>query len=484
MSYKDDKASPFGGGGGVSNSEVNQAVYGRIDDAPISGAVRIKPVGLDEIRPDLKQPRRAIPQKVRGDWNGNPAKISDLLMKWRIQCQMATGAKIPSMPDLLMGLVDFPDEYENFGGTVGAYVELVRLAQRIYAEGLQNPITIYEADGYKFILTGERRYLAHWLLRLEIDREKWSKIPAQVVGYSVRQQISENTARRDLNAVGLARCYAMMVIELYAEEGKQFKSFQLMVRPGECDRAYYAQVADVNVPYGKSAEVMSALSVKNRMSISQYKAVLSVSDDVWMRADDEDWSLTAILEWLKAQKPQPVRENVNRNLHSDGDNPQRLAPPSLRNEGEQSAPVVVARNELGGVRVRRESQWDDDEDMRPRPPAPSPAGGEKAAATVVETPPGMEGATWFVDDPDLINLLEMWLKIFERRGDEYGVDVTKSLLTFNASMFDGYRDLLDLQAALGEVLDMFSEHIEELTERLIGLHEKISSEYEDLYGIG
>ncbi|MEQ8673271.1 MAG: ParB N-terminal domain-containing protein [Aggregatilineales bacterium] len=471
--YKEDKYNPFGD----EDTGADLDVHGSLD-IPASGRMVARPVGLDEIRPDLKQPRRAIPQKVRGDWNGNPAKIRDLLMKWKIQCQMQTGKQVDDLGDVLTGMAELPDEYEDYPGIVGAWVELIRLAQRIYAEGLQNPITIYNADGQKYILTGERRYLAHWLLRLEVDREAWSKIPAQVVSYSVRQQISENTARRDLNAVGLARCYAMIVMELYREEGKDFRAFAEVVRPGQCDRAYYAQVADMPAPYGKSGEVMSALNVKNRMSVSRYKSVLNITDDVWMRADDEDWSLTAILEWIDAQKPQPARETVTRKLQFDDDKTLTPQPPLPEQERGSYTPPSASPTPSVRENVQRVEHFNEGEKM---PEAPR----ERATYIGSDAPPVLDDATFLVTDIEIEALVGLAADIAKNRGEMNAWEIISWLLrldTDNFSHYDGDVDALNDELLVA--VDLVKTVIEDVLDRLENWQvERITSEFEDAHGL-
>ena len=475
--YKEDKVNPFGDDG--NGETLDEALFGKLD-IPASGAVRIKPVGLDEIRPDLKQPRRAIPQKIRGDWNGNTAKISDLLMKWRIQCKSQTGKDV-NLKAVLIGEADLPDEYEDYPGVVESWVKLVRLAQSIQREGLISPITIYEEDGNRYILTGERRYLAYWMLWTELNDPQWSQIPAQVVTYSVRQQVTENTARSDLNAVALARCYAMMVIELYAEEGKHFTPYGKIVKYGDCDRAYYAQVADVSVPYGKGGEVMAAMSVKSRQSINNYKSALSLPDSIWRLADDEDWSMRQILDWLEAQKPekpQVSRENVQRAGQFDDDsNPLPPALSPLRKEDERYTPPVR-------VVPGREDQWDDDEDMRSNAPPPlrHEEGQREQPAEVV--PSSMEGTVYLLTDTEIQSVVTLAVGLAQGRDDMDTWQMASWLVNINMdelAQYGGDRDQLynDLRLAVGSVKAVYEELLELLADWQVA---RILEEFDDMTG--
>lgn len=320
MSYKNNKVNPMGGDTSPSTSveDVDAQIYGRVD-APSSGRVVAKPVALTAIAPDLRQPRRAIPASVRGNWNGDPLAIGDLLTEWKIKAQMLTGDKLMLL-SILTGADDLPVwEADKAPQIAVGFAELVSLAADIYRSGLQNPITIYRwRDGYR-VLTGERRLLAHHLLYHYVDRERFEKIPAREVAYDVRQQISENTQRRDLNAIGMARCYAMIVMQLYAEQGETFEEYESLVAPGEVDRVFYAQVAERQIPYGKSQDVMGALNVKSRQSVANYRDLLTLSDSAWQEADEMGWSLRACLE-LMDKGP-----NVQRVGHSADENVKRVS---------------------------------------------------------------------------------------------------------------------------------------------------------------
>lgn len=435
MSYKADKGNPFGGGGDTSLTNVDKAIFGEVG-LPASGRVVAKPVEITSILPDRRQPRRAMPSSVRRYWDGSPEKIGDLLSEWKLRCEGATGEKIPKMSALLMNEVDFPQAFEEYGGIVEPFVDVVRLAQSIYAEGLQNPITIYERNGQKYIQTGERRYLAHWLLYSYLDRGQWGKIPATTVLYSVRQQITENTSRRDLNAIGLARSYALIVMALYEEEGQTFQPFEALVEGEGCDRAYYAQVAMMQVPRGRGQDVRSVLNVTNRSTTARYKVLLTLPDEVWLKADDENWSLRQCLDWFEAQKPQPEqrnvahvqhfsdepeqsRENVTHVPHSDdrglqgvkrGQSPEQPYNPSIPSRGYPHAPTPPVQDESFG--------WDDDP-LTPHPPLPQGERGSQSAGASPAPDDDERGEPeYLLNDPTFLLMLDFAAAYAEKQGDK------------------------------------------------------------------
>lgn len=313
MNYKNDKPSVWNEPAEApSLQDVDKILYGE-SVPPASGRVVAKPIDIMQIWPDLKQPRRAIPALIRGKWNGDPYLVPDLLGNWKLAVQRLIQERFPPFDELLTGMAAFPEEIENDPRTlVQGLVSLIRLAHSIHQDGLINPITIYEAGGRLNILTGERRWLAYLLLYSYFDREQWGKIPAQTVAYNVKQQVSENMARRDLNAIGLARCFALVCMDIVErEQGPLIRQYEAMVRPGECDRKFYAQID--KTPYGYGQEVMAALNITTYASLKNYLDILKMPDDKWQEADDNDWG---IRECLAIVRPESTKQNLQHVLDS------------------------------------------------------------------------------------------------------------------------------------------------------------------------
>jgi len=141
------------------------------------------------------------------------------------------------------------------------------------------------------------------------ERERWEKIPALVVDeFNVWRQASENAARADLNAIGRARQFAILMMDLLREQGKSFKPFDAMVKPGESDRAYYAQVVDERVPSGKSEMLLNGLGMSHRSAFSRCRTLLSLPDEVWTIADSNDVSEDELLRLSKLDPDDALRE--------------------------------------------------------------------------------------------------------------------------------------------------------------------------------
>lgn len=265
------------------------------------GRVVAKPTLLSEIWADVKQPRRAIPASIRGDWDGSPDKVQRLLTFWG---KVALSKADFDPKDIVNGKGDGV-EVEGLHPLAGQYVELCRLAQDIKRGGLINPISVIK-EGSRFLIeSGERRYLAYHLLKIIDLDERWDKIPAITsTGENfVWRQATENTARRALNAIGMARQLALLIMESRrGVDGQTYDDYASLVVPGGCDRAYYAQVANGNIhriPKGYAERIQSAMGLSDKQ-LSRYRALLRLTDDekvndiLWQSADVEDWAEGAL----------------------------------------------------------------------------------------------------------------------------------------------------------------------------------------------
>lgn len=283
-------------GTGLSLMEMDAKVYGALDDGGILSAV---PVSIHEIRPDARQPRRQVPSALR-HLVGEPDALFSAWMfaladEWEWPPEMVenhinlllNGDEV-SDPDLYQQ--DAPSTERKVRVMEQSLLAVVNLAADIRrVGGLTNPITIAGQPGRYLIETGERRWLAYHLLHLRYGAE-WERIPARKVqAASVWRQASENTARANLNAISMARQFAVLLMDLLgAEQFQPFEAFE-----GQHDRAYYAQVADgqtYRVPRGKGEQLLNAMNLKEAQQLRQYRNLLRLPDAVWTMADDLNWS--------------------------------------------------------------------------------------------------------------------------------------------------------------------------------------------------
>lgn len=246
---------------------------------------RIELIAIDQIIPDARQPRRAVPRYVlecARDWQ------ADVFIAW----QMIAGGEMSvdfSINDALFAEGD-PDEaaYGVYGRSL---IELVNLARSIRKDGLINPITVYSSNEQYIVETGERRWWAYQMLRW-LDGERWDKIAVRLVERpDAWRQAAENGARAQLTAIARARQYALLVMALHSDA--RFEAYD-----PEHDRAFYAQVATLRVPRGRAQDIMAAMGITSRSSLVQYRELLLIDDATWTRADDEGWSMRELFSAL------------------------------------------------------------------------------------------------------------------------------------------------------------------------------------------
>lgn len=283
-----------------------------------SRAGRVQQIPLGSIRPDPRQPRRQIPSLIRAEWGqGYMESLWEIWLRHyaqenRLSYDQAVGAlldrlnRVQTAADSVYDAEPIRNKTEGFGGTISKSLHaVVDLAAEIRADSLINAIRVVkDGEGY-LIESGERRWLAfNFLWWINGGDETWGKIRAEVAPqFSAWQQARENTARSQLNAIQMARQFALLLMDLYTVEGVSFLPFDDMVEPGGCDRAFYAQVADgalYRVPRGQGEVLIGALGLKNPAQLRQYRALLDLPDEVWTIADDLDWAEGYIREMDKA----------------------------------------------------------------------------------------------------------------------------------------------------------------------------------------
>jgi ParB-like chromosome segregation protein Spo0J len=208
--------------------------------------------------------------------------------------------------DIILSKGEGIDLDDDAPAILRGYVSLLRLAGSIYSEGLINPITVISRGRNQYLIeTGERRWLAHHLLKdISDEYGKIAAVQSDGQGY-VWRQASENTARRELNAIGMARQLALLILDLRKEiEGHDYDSYETLVLPGGCDRRFYAQVANGRIhriPKGMGERIQQAMGL-SRSQLSHYRNLLQLTDDddvndaIWVKADIEDWPERAMRE--------------------------------------------------------------------------------------------------------------------------------------------------------------------------------------------
>ena len=184
-------------------TQLSNLIFDDIDPyGPLVGGEGGAParLPLERVLPDIAQPRRLIPDDlIEAVYEGQMGP-EQALQNW---LERGNARDAP------------PGMRHNIG-------ELRRLANAIARHGLINPITIRAAEpgtapaAFDYVIvTGERRYWAHWLLVLDgrnIQEGKTSHSPDEIPvrlaaeGVSVRaHQLIENLMREDISLVDKAQ---------------------------------------------------------------------------------------------------------------------------------------------------------------------------------------------------------------------------------------------------------------------------------------
>lgn len=302
---------------GLTASSIANEAYGSRVENPfetLNRSIRARPIPIDEIVPDAAQPRRALPSGLRQYWNGQPSRMGELFEMWLKEIEIERRGRPFDLDAYLQGeaterapldLNASDDAQHQAHPLEWSLLRIADLAASIYRDGLTNPITVAQAGTGYIIETGERRWMAyhllHWRLgSLKVDgREDWSKIPARVVDQiSIWRQASENNARADLNAIGKARQFALLLMDIYGNE--TFAPFEDFAE----EQAFYAQVADGElwrIPRGKGELLLNAMGLRHPGQLRHYRRLLRLPPLVWQLADDLDWSESFVQKDLLAQ---------------------------------------------------------------------------------------------------------------------------------------------------------------------------------------
>lgn len=292
----------------------------------------IQTIPIDEIYPDIKQPRRAIPLSISRDWNGSPDLIPTILQSWDIRVgyvlKMVAGYRTSSWETYSTNILENVSELTDIPNEVEEFVDLVSLASSIAQDGLANPITVHQSDSGFKVETGERRLLAYHMLRAFYG-DRYAYIPARVIATpDVWRQAAENGARRPLNAISMARQIALLVMDMYQHIG--FESYDSLVMPGGCDRPFYAQVSNGNVfriKPGMLSRILEVTGLKSQQQLSQYRALLNIDDHLWTLTDTENWPEYRIRQEIASRR---LEEEQNQQEQDDP----LLEPPNERQHSQ------------------------------------------------------------------------------------------------------------------------------------------------------
>ena len=140
--------------------------------------------------------------------------------------------------------------------------------------------------------------------------------PSIVDDFDVWRQASENAARADLNAVGRARQFAILMMDLLSEQGHRFEQYESLIRSGQSDRAYYAQVIPHRVPSGKGEMLSNGLGVSHRAAFTRCRTILGLPDQIWDIGDKVDLPEDELLRLAKIEPVEAAIKEAERSAQN------------------------------------------------------------------------------------------------------------------------------------------------------------------------
>jgi ParB-like nuclease family protein len=329
--------------GDLSASDIADAGYGSTighNDTFAKlgrGREKIIRVSIEDIQPNVMQPRRAIPAVMSQYWSGqvNSESMAHFFNQWldEIDLERKQANREPFPLDAYLAGEATPraqhaesDEEQleqipqsSIGPKEMALMTVIDLAASIFRDGLVNPISIAQNGQLYEIETGERRWLAYHLLnwRFGHESDEWQKISTrQVTDISIWRQADENNARADLNAIEKARQFALLLMNIRAnEKGDEFQLYHAF----EYEQGYYAQVADgtqYKIPYGTGEKLINAMGIRDVGQLRHLRRLLRLPNIVWILADDLNWSENFIQKSIlvNADEDDMIRRAVSQAL--------------------------------------------------------------------------------------------------------------------------------------------------------------------------
>jgi hypothetical protein len=286
-------------------------------------SLRVEYIPADLLRPDPVQPRRVLPEAIHIAFHEDRLTPVQALRELIQIAQVAArqqGRPFSNPLDLLSDM-DSEENIEAIRLTPEEMLvrDLVNLAVTIRDDGQVNPLTVVDASQgvtrcYR-IETGERRYWATWLLRDFLPRyEGDGTIPCILIQSgkaSVFRQAKENTARSGLSAIAMARQAALLILAVHEIEKPD----------GPVAHDFYRQALQLDLRNKRdfTERILSAMGGITKSRLSQYKALLQLSDEALELADRYDLDegrLRHVLNLKIEDQAEMVRQIIQFNLSS------------------------------------------------------------------------------------------------------------------------------------------------------------------------
>jgi hypothetical protein len=281
--------------------------------------LRVEYIPADLVRPDPVQPRRVLPEAIHFAFHEDrltPVQALRELIQIAQVAARQNGRPFGSPLDLLSSFEN-EEEAPKLSPEEVLVHDLVNLAVTLRDDGQVNPLTVVDATQgvtrlYR-IETGERRYWATWLLRDFLPSyDGDGTIPCIVIPSgkaSVFRQAKENTARSGLSAVAVARQAALLILAVHDIEKPD----------GPVSHDFYRQALNLALRDKRdfTENILSAMGGITRSRLSQYKALLQLSDEALELADRygiDEFRLRPVLTLTSDDQAEMVRQIVQFNL--------------------------------------------------------------------------------------------------------------------------------------------------------------------------
>jgi len=289
-------------------------------DALADNSIRVERFLLDMVRPDPVQPRRVLPEQIHRKFHDNRLTPTQALRELVQLAQVSArqnGRPFSNVLELLPDADNENEEVAKQSPEEETLCDLVNLAVTIRDDGQVNPLTVVDmTEGvtrlYR-IETGERRYWATWILRDFIPGYEHDGmidciiVPAEKS--SIFRQAKENTARKGLSAIAMARQAALLLLTVHGYE------IPLHV----VDNDFYRQALELDLR-GKreyTEAILNAMGGISRARFSRYKALLRLSDEAIEIADRyqiDEGKLRHVVEFELVEHAEVIQQIVDLQL--------------------------------------------------------------------------------------------------------------------------------------------------------------------------
>ncbi len=275
--------------------------------------LRVERIAISLIRPDAAQPRRVLPETIHQAFHNEAITPLQALKQYVEKVRILARQKGRPFENLLDLLITGEDEEATptLTSPEQELRDLTALAVTLRQDGQVNPLTIVDRSQgvvpHYVIETGERRYWANYIdMELIPGYEGDGTVPCiilQPYQASVFRQAKENTARTGLNAIGMARQAALLLLAIHD------------IHPplAAVNHDFYRQALTLDLRSKReyTTDVLTSMGGISRKRLSQYKQLLTLPDEAIEIADRhnlDEWCLRYVLQLPEEVQTEAVRQ--------------------------------------------------------------------------------------------------------------------------------------------------------------------------------